>query len=133
MDGWKLCHLCRRAEPRSCEDIGTWFTILEITSTASIFINSAIVAFTGTNTLNYTWALRVWVFILMAGGLFCIRLFVQFLIPDTPSDVIIQLDRQEYIVGKVLDNVQDEDDSDLTKSLFIVPNYLVNVTDDDPL
>lgn len=125
--------MCRRAEPRSCEDIGTWFTILEITSTASIFINSGIVAFTGTNTINYTWAVRIWIFILMATGLFCIRLFVQYLIPDTPSDVIIQLDRQEYIVGKVLDNVQDEDDSDLTKSLFIVPNYLVNVTDDDPL
>jgi len=133
VDGWKLCHLCRRAEPRSCEDIGTWQVILELISTASIFINSGIVAFTDTNTLNYTWALRIWIFILMASGLFCIRSLVQWLIPDIPAEVIIQLDRQDYIVGKVLENIQDEDDSDLTKSLFIVPNYLVNVTDDDPL
>ena len=24
VDGWKLCQLCRRPEPRSAEDIGTW-------------------------------------------------------------------------------------------------------------
>ncbi len=133
VDGWKLCQLCRRAEPRSCEDIGTWYVILELTSMASIFINSGLVAFTGTNTLNYTWALRVWIFILMSTGLFCIRMMVAWLIPDVPAEVEIQLARQEYIVGKVMDNVVDEDDSDLTKNLFIVPVYLVNTTDDDPL
>ncbi len=133
VDGWKLCQLCRRAEPRSCEDIGTWFVILEVTSMASIFINSALVAFTGTNTLNYTWALRIWIFILMSSGLFCLRLLVAFLIPDTPAEVDIQLARTEYIVGKVLDNVVDEDDADLTKNLFVVPSFLVNATDDDPL
>ncbi len=133
VDGWKLCQLCRRPEPRSCEDIGTWYVILEITSMASIFINSALVAFTGSNTLNYTWALRVWIFILMSSGLLCVRMLVAFLIPDEPAEVSIQLDRQEYIVGKVMDNVADEDDSDLTKNLFIVPVFLVNATDDDPL
>lgn len=100
---------------------------------ASIFINSALVAFTGSNTLNYTWALRVWIFILMSSGLLCVRMLVAFLIPDEPAEVNIQLDRQEYIVGKVMDNVADEDDSDLTKNLFIVPVFLVNATDDDPL
>lgn len=24
VDGWKLCQICRRPEPRSAEDIGTW-------------------------------------------------------------------------------------------------------------
>lgn len=133
VDGWKLCHLFRRPEPRSCEDIGTWYTILELVSISSIFINSALVAFTGSNTLNYTWSERIWVFILMSSGLLAIRLFVAYLIPDVPESVNIQLDRQEYIVGKVMYNIEDEDDSDLGKNNFIVPSYLVQPTDDDPM
>ena len=69
----------------------------------------------------------------MAAGLFSIRLFVQYLIPDVPEAVTIQLDRQEYINGKVMDNIEDEDDSNLAKNNFQVPNYLVLGTDDDPL
>eukprot|EP01038_Epipyxis_sp_PR26KG_P011021 gene11021-14802_t len=70
VDAWKLCQLMRRPEPRGAEDIGTWYDILEVVSTAAIFINSGIVAFTGTPTINYSWALRVWIFILMSTGLF---------------------------------------------------------------
>jgi hypothetical protein len=133
VDAWKLCQLCRRPEPRSCEDIGTWYSILEIISMASIFINSAIVAFTASNTINYRWALRVWIFILMSAGLFSIRMTVAWLIPDEPEEVIIQLDRQKYITDKVLNDVEDEDDSGLSKGLFISPNYLVKITDEDPM
>lgn len=25
VDAWKLCQVCRRPEPRSAEDIGTWY------------------------------------------------------------------------------------------------------------
>lgn len=133
VDAWKLCQLSRRPEPRSAEDIGTWFSILELTSLFATFINSALVAFTGTNTINYTWAERVWVFILMAGGLFMIRLYVEYLVPDVPMEVTIQMKRQEYILGKVLDNVEDEDDSDLMKNVFEVPDYLIKQTDEDPM
>ncbi len=133
VDGWKLCHLCRRPEPRSCEDIGTWYFILETISYSSIFINSGLVAFTGSNTINYTWVERVWLFILMATGLFCIRVFVAYLIPDMPPYVEVQLQRQEYIVDKVIHNVSDDDDDELGKDNFGMPNYLINKTDDDPM
>jgi hypothetical protein len=133
VDGWKLCHVYRRPEPRSCEDIGTWYYILEAISYASIFINSALVAFTGTNTLNYLWVERVWIFIMMSAGLLALRQVVAFLIPDVPAEVQIQWDRQDYLVDKVLDNVEDEDDADLASNNFIVPKYLVRGTDDDPM
>eukprot|EP00981_Chlorochromonas_danica_P001972 scaffold409_cov167-Ochromonas_danica.AAC.4 len=132
VDAWKLCHLCRRPEPRSMEDIGTWYTILELISISSIFVNSGLVAFTSNNCVNYTWPERVWIFILMATGLFCIRAIVAFLIPDIPEDVTIQLDRQDYIVGKVVDNIEDEDDN-LVKSNFETPSFLITPTDDDPM
>lgn len=134
VDAWKLCHLFRRVEPRSIEDIGTWYVILEIVSNASIFINAAIVSFTATNTVNYTWVERIWIFILMASGLFAIRSTVAFFIPDVPVEVDIQLARQDYITGKVLDNIEDEDENaHFSKTGYEIPNFLVGPTDDDPM
>jgi anoctamin-10/anoctamin-7 len=133
VDAWKLCHVCRRPEPRSCEDIGTWGDILEIVSYASIFVNSALVAFTTNITVDYIWTERIWIFILMASGLFVIRWTIAWLIPDTPVEVAIQLERQEYICRKVCDNVEDDDDEGLGKNNFITPDYRVLATDDDPM
>jgi threonine/homoserine/homoserine lactone efflux protein len=132
VDAWKLLHVCRRPEPRSCEDIGTWAVILETVSYASIFVNSAIVAFTTTIPFNYTWVERIWLFILMATGLFCIRMMVAYLIPDVPEEVEIQLARQEYIVRKVVLNVPD-DEEERSQNNFLVPNFRILATDDDPL
>jgi activator of HSP90 ATPase len=45
-----------------------------------------------------------------------------------------QVARQEYISGKVIDNVEDEDDDALnTKTNFEVPEFRVDVTDIDPM
>lgn len=48
VDAWKLCQMFRRTEPRAVEDIGTWITILEVISFASILVNCGLIAFTGT-------------------------------------------------------------------------------------
>ena len=47
--------------------------------------------------------------------------------------VDIQLKRQKYLVDKVLNNVDDEDNFEMTKGLYITPNYLVDTTEEDPL
>jgi hypothetical protein len=134
VDAWKLCQIMRRVEPRSAEDIGTWQSILEVISVAAIFVNSGLIAFTATNMTNATWPLRVWTFILMSGGIFSLRLLVAFLIPDTPEWVKIQSARQEYFTGKVIDNIEDEDDDALlSKSTFVTPDYLIAATDYDPM
>lgn len=132
VDTWKICHLTKRPEPRSCEDIGTWYIILEAISFSAVFVNSALVAFTGAQTLNYTWVERVWFFCLMSAGLAGIRLLVAYLVPDVPSEVEIQLKRQDYIVDKVLHNVPDEGQDQVT-SIARLPMYCVLSTDDDPL
>lgn len=133
VDGWKLCHLCRRPEPRSCEDIGTWLIILELMSISSIFINSGLIAFTGDNAINYMWVERVWIFILVACGLFAIRATVAYLIPDEPEEVKIQLARQEYITDKVINNIADEEPDEANNENYEIPSFLVRSTDDDPM
>ena len=55
MDAWKLCQVCRRPEPRTAEDIGTWHVILEVMVFAAIVINAALVAFTGSFAVDEQW------------------------------------------------------------------------------
>lgn len=133
VDAWKLCQVCRRPEPRSIEDIGTWMTILDAMSTMSVFVNSGIIAFTSTAASDQTWVVRVWIFILLSGALFSIKGLIAFIIPDVPEDVAIQLERQDYIVNKLLFNLEDEDDGELCKGNSIVANYVVVEKDLDPL
>lgn len=133
VDAWKLCQLTRRPEPRSQEDIGTWLNIMEIIATFSVFVNAGIVAFSGTFAINSTWTERIWIFMGMSSALFCIKIFVAFVIPDVPLDVEIQLARQDYIKDKIINNVPDDDDSELVKSVRIVPRVVVLSGDDDPL
>jgi len=133
VDAWKLCELCRRAEPRSVEDIGTWYTILEIIATVCVFTNSAIVAYTGGVLLNYTWTVRAWIFALMSAGIFSVKIIVSILVPDVTPDVAIQLKRQDLIFDTVVEEIDYySDEEDLSKCM-IPPSYFVQDFDEDPL
>ena len=132
VDAWKLCQLCRRPEPRGCEDIGTWGTILEIMGVSAVLINAGLVAFTGTVTTHYTWPGRIWVFIGMTFGIMFTKFIMAVAIPDVPREVEIQLQRQDFIVGKVIENIGDEEEDDEVKGIKN-PQYTIRITDDDPL
>lgn len=129
---WKLCQLCRRPDPRGCEDIGTWAAILELMGGSAVLINAGLVAFTGSFAVNYTWPGRIWVFIGMATAIYGCKLLAAAYIDDVPREVVIQLHRQEFITSKVIDNVGDDVDDDLPKT-FVVPTYTIRINDDDPL
>eukprot|EP01035_Chromulina_nebulosa_P017170 gene17170-22686_t len=133
IDAWKLCQLCRRPEPRTCEDIGTWYTILEIVSISAVITNSALVAFTGTFTLNYTWADRTWVFIGINAGILLTKFIVAVAIPDVPLEVEIQLKRQAYIYDKIVSNIPDEEYEIPKPNSLNSQQFSIIVTDDDPL
>lgn len=134
VEAWKMCQLNRRPEPRSVEDIGTWFTIFEIVSYVAVICNAAIVAFTGTNAINETWTARAWIMIVMSMGLIGVKYWVALLVTDEPPEVTIQLERNKYFVSKVYDNVPDESDEGLLQiNTKIVKNYAVRINDDDPL
>lgn len=128
---WKLLQLFRRPEPRSCEDIGTWYTILEIISFAAVLVNSALVAFTANITINYEWYTRVWIFIGMCTGIFSLKIMVAIAIPDLPRDVEIQFKRRDYIIDKIVNNIPDDENS--FESINQKAEYIIRLTDDDPL
>jgi hypothetical protein len=135
VDAWRLCQQCRRPEPRSVEDIGTWYTILEIVSFAAVLVNSGLVAFTGSNTINYPWVSRVWIFFGMAMGIVLLKCLIAMIIPDTPQEVQVQLNRNEYYIKKIIHNVPDDDNDALVIGEMNKVNnkYTIRINDDDPL
>ena len=137
IDGWKLCHLYRRIQPKSNEDIGIWMDVMQILTVISIFVNSGLISFTLTNLINYTWNIRIWIFILISFGFLMLRWSIQYIIPDQPEYVEIQIQRQEYVSSKVIDNIkEDDDDGDLINSInskFDIPDFIIAATDIDPM
>ena len=76
IDAWKLCQEFKRPEPRSMEDIGTWYVILETISFVAVLTNSALVAFTGNQLFHFSWPARVWIFIIMSAGILAFKYMV---------------------------------------------------------
>lgn len=85
---------------------------------------------------NYFWYHRLWMFIMIGTGLLSIRLLLYLFFNGVPNDVEIQIKRQEFILGKVVENREDEDEEDTNtfiKTSYVIPNYLVIKTDVDPM
>eukprot|EP00638_Chattonella_subsalsa_P015368 CAMPEP_0117851498 /NCGR_PEP_ID=MMETSP0949-20121206/22438_1 /TAXON_ID=44440 /ORGANISM="Chattonella subsalsa, Strain CCMP2191" /LENGTH=784 /DNA_ID=CAMNT_0005699333 /DNA_START=338 /DNA_END=2692 /DNA_ORIENTATION=+ len=110
VDGWKLCQNCRRPEPRGAEDIGTWYSILEIMSAAAVITNSAVLCFSSTVLEDHSLRWRIWIFIIMEHVLFSVKFLLAYIVEDEPSSVAIQLERVDFLVSKVIVNAEDDDD-----------------------
>ena len=121
---WKLCHVYRRPKPMTAQDIGTWYSVLELMSTACVLTNSGLVAFTGRGALfqfllsyaysrvgsflmGYSTVVKVWVFVGMSVLVFACKFIVAIIIPDEPIEVRIQLERQDLFIRKFLHNEED--------------------------
>jgi hypothetical protein len=131
---WKHCQLNRRSEPRTDEDIGAWYSILEVVSSFAVLTNSALVAFTGDFPINQTWSARVWIFVGMATGLFIVKWVIAEFVPDARQDVELQLARNKYYLSKIVDNMPDDDMDDglAVKDTVLTAKYQIRVNDDDP-
>jgi uncharacterized integral membrane protein len=131
---WFFCHLSKRPVPGGVNDIGTWFSILEIISYLAVLVSAGLVAFTGSIAENNTWAVRIWIFVLMTGFVVSIKYLVQTSYPRIETEVEIQLARNKYILDKLFDNIPDESDDKLLRDVRLLSKSRldVRITDDDP-
>jgi anoctamin-10/anoctamin-7 len=140
VDSWKLSQLTRRPEPRGAEDIGTWFSVLSFISCVAVVTNSAISVYTATQTIDYTWSERSYLFIGITGIIFTAKAVLSYIIYlvyvtiwlDTDTVVDVQIARQAYIEKKVVLNFKDDADFNPGKAPLL-PHYTIGRTDDDPL
>lgn len=133
VDAWRLTQISRRPVPQSAHDIGMWKAVLEMTGFISVLTNSGLVSFTGTFAGSYSWVWRSWIFVIMSTGLFAVKWLYDYIIPDFPAEVDLQLKRSEYLVSKVKDNRVDQMEVINIVTLRVRPNFIIHTEDDDPM
>jgi hypothetical protein len=115
---WKLLSVYRRPIPISAEDIGAWQSIFLIIAMAAVATNAGITCFTMTVLDKDTWSktivlkVKLWTFIIFQWVCYITQAFIMELIPDIPEAAIYHLQRNEFLVSKVIDQVKDDDDHD---------------------
>lgn len=111
-DSWKVCNLTRRPWPLSAEDIGTWQSVYELVTTASVITNAAMIVFTMQLVEGYTEFTQFWIFIGFQWVMFALQYIIGLLIPDTPREVTVQKNRSDYFNRKIILREIDDDAED---------------------
>ena len=91
----------RRPYAVGAEDIGTWFTFLDIMSTIAVVSNMALFVFTGSQLSDWGWVSRIAFFSVMEHVLLSIKFLIALAIPDVPEDVEDQQAREKFLCSKV--------------------------------
>lgn len=130
IDGWKLCQAFRRPQPRTAEDIGVWQSMIEILGVIGVIYNFGLVIIAGRYMEHTTYELRWIVFIVVEHAAFLLKYVLSVVIEDVPPEVQMQLDRQEFIVSKVVANVADEKDEEFVEGRTPI-NFTIHSTDPD--
>jgi hypothetical protein len=127
----KMLKWHQRPIPMSCEDIGTWQNILNFIAYISVITNGALVCFTmdilkpkpetkidetsdsakpdDVKHADFTPIVRVWLFAIWVGvGIFT-QSIISSAIDSYPAEVTLQLQRQEFIVEKIIEHMEDDD------------------------
>lgn len=130
IDGSKLLYLHRRAIPSGAEDIGTWMLILQTMTIFSVITNAGVVAFTMELFENSDPVYR-WVFFVCFQYFgFVLMGYFSFVVEDVPEEVSIQLQRQQFIIDKIIRQIPDEVDEKL--DVDEAADMIINKCDDEP-
>lgn len=110
VDGYKILWNHRRPIPQGAEDIGTWQDIFYLTSIFAVITNAGVICFTMDVFDFESDTNRVWFFIVFQYAIIAIMGLFAYIVEDVPDDVIIQLKRREFLVSKIVDCIEDEDE-----------------------
>jgi hypothetical protein len=84
-------------------------TIFTLTTTAAIITNAAIAVFTMDVLHDYSTEFRFWFFIIFQWVVFSFQAVLMAAIPDEPHTIVIQRERREIILDKVIFKIPDAD------------------------
>lgn len=82
-------------------------------SIIAVVTNAGLTVFTMDVLDSYSETFRYWVFILFQWVCFILQAFIMAIIPDIPEEIEIQIERQDFIVRKLIDKVADDNDEDV--------------------
>eukprot|EP00282_Hemiselmis_andersenii_P037798 CAMPEP_0169443350 /NCGR_PEP_ID=MMETSP1042-20121227/9308_1 /TAXON_ID=464988 /ORGANISM="Hemiselmis andersenii, Strain CCMP1180" /LENGTH=683 /DNA_ID=CAMNT_0009554571 /DNA_START=182 /DNA_END=2229 /DNA_ORIENTATION=+ len=105
-DAYKLLQATQRPKHRSCADIGTWGSILDIITTAAILTNCALVGFTSHGLFFYlpdlTPVERVWVTVMIEHALLLFKVVLETILTEAPAEAVSAYERRCFLRDKVL-------------------------------
>lgn len=131
VDGWVLLQRSRRAIPEGAEDIGTWQVIFELTSVLAVMSNAAIICFVSKTYVHYPWYWRCVYFAAMEHAMLFLKVLFSLFVEDCPESTNIQIQRQEFIESKVIDNEEDDDVEFVEKELDPDKDIIDEIHDGD--
>ena len=109
VDAFKLLKGSTRPEPRAAQDIGSWLLCFELIGIICVITNFMIVVFVADEFFGvHDRYAKLVLFIVLQYGVFAVKLIIAAAVPDQPSQVALQQERGEYLVGKHLDGIPDE-------------------------
>ena len=80
-------------------------------ATCGVITNSLLVVFTATALMGDSAVKWKWVvFVIMEHAVLLIKFGFALAVEDVPSEVQMQIDRQEHLVDKVIEHIADDDD-----------------------
>ena len=132
IDSHKLLYLVRRTIPAHAENIGAWFSALNVMSYICVVTNTAL-------TLQHAHFLdglsgveRLLIFILIEHFIFIVKVWAEQSIPDTPFSVQEHIKRQTIIVDHLIRGVDVQDDDEFStkkKNTKALAKRLANIPD----
>lgn len=101
-DAYKILAVTKRPDADDAADIGTWASILDFISTASIITNAGLLVFTAgaLDAVASTPLSQLALFVIFEHSLILIRKAVSSLVSDSPSSTLRLLARQHYIAAR---------------------------------
>lgn len=108
-DGHKLLSYCRRIIDRGSQDIGAWFDIFKTISDITVFTNAGLIFYTSPIFGGQSTVQRMWYGFVFVVVVFALRHYIGVTSTgDYAEEVNIQLQRNEFIVQKIIKREHDE-------------------------
>ncbi|CAH0492872.1 unnamed protein product [Peronospora farinosa] len=127
VDAVKLCFVHRRPFPHPAKDIGVWFHILRFMTYIALGTNSALILWTSNLFEDQSGTVRAFTFVVACQVCLVLAVLVERLVPDTPHEIKLLIERSEHIVNVVFKGLFEGDSSHLNEvaerlDLQIYPN-----------
>lgn len=84
------------------------YAILDTIATMAVISNGVLVFFVGDLYRDRSWVTRTTYFLVFEHLILACKIGLGFVVPDVTESTEIQLERQEFIKGKVIDNLADD-------------------------
>lgn len=106
---YKLTYYYQRPLLIGAQDIGTWQTIYATMSVIAVVTNAGILCFTmNLEMFNNNYTKSIWYFIYFQWALISFQAFLGAYISDKTEDVEVQEERLDFITGKLINFIPDE-------------------------